>query len=110
MPIFSTPTVWMALMSAFNSVGVATAITATLNFIAVTAASMAASKLLSPKAPSFSDASLLDRNQTIRSPIAARQIIYGQCKTSGVLAPSQAFDASALLEAAGLEVMIADPA
>ena len=46
---------------------------------------MAASKLLSPKTPGFSDSSLLDRNQTIRSPIAARAIIYGQCKTSGTL-------------------------
>lgn len=85
MPIFATPTVWIALMNVVNSVAFATAVTATLNFIAITAASMAASKLLSPKAPSFSDSSLLDRNQTIRSPIAARQIIYGQCKTSGVL-------------------------
>jgi len=85
MPIFSAPTVWIALMNAFNSVAIATAVTATLNFIAVTAASMAASKLLSPKTPGFSDSSLLDRNQTIRSPIAARTIIYGQCKTSGTL-------------------------
>lgn len=85
MPVFSTPAVWIALMDAFGSVAAATAITATLNFVAITAASMAASKLLAPKAPSFSDSSLLDRNQTIRSPIAARQIIYGQCKTSGVL-------------------------
>ena len=85
MPIFSAPTVWIALMNAFNSVAIATAVTATLNFIAVTAASMAASKLLSPKTPGFSDSSLLDRNQTIRSPIAARTIVYGQCKTSGTL-------------------------
>lgn len=85
MPIFATPTVWIALMNVVNSVAFATAVTATLNFIAITAASMAASKLLAPKAPSFSDSSLLDRNQTIRSPIAARTIIYGQCKTSGVL-------------------------
>ena len=85
MPIFATPTIWIALMNVVNSVAFATAVTATLNFIAITAASMAASKLLAPKAPSFSDSSLLDRNQTIRSPIAARTIIYGQCKTSGVL-------------------------
>lgn len=41
---------------------------------------------------------------------AAVKLAAGERKTSGVLAPSQAFDASALLEAAGLEVMIADPA
>jgi len=56
-----------------------------IQFVAFVAASMAASKLLRPKMPSFSDASLTDRSQMIRSPIAARQIVYGQTKTSGVI-------------------------
>ena len=46
---------------------------------------MAVNKLLAPKMPSFSDPSLTDRNQMVRSPIAARQIIYGRTKTSGVV-------------------------
>lgn len=58
---------------------------AVVKFVAVTAASMAASKLLAPKTPGFSDASLADRTQMVRSPIAARQIVYGQTKVSGVL-------------------------
>ena len=67
------------------SVAAANAVMFVLKFIATTAASMAASKLLAPKAPSYSDPSLTDRSQMIRSPIAARQIIYGQTKTSGVI-------------------------
>ncbi len=58
---------------------------AVVKFVAVTAASMAASKLLAPKTPGFSDASLADRTQMVRSPIAARQIVYGETKVSGVL-------------------------
>lgn len=58
---------------------------AVVKFIAVTAATMAASKLLAPKMPSFNDASLANRTQMVRSPIAARQIIYGQTKVSGVV-------------------------
>ena len=46
---------------------------------------MAASKLLAPKMPSFSDASLSERSQMVRSPIASRQIIYGTAKVSGVV-------------------------
>lgn len=46
---------------------------------------MGANKLLAPKMPGFSDASLADRTQMVRSPIAARQIVYGQSKVSGVL-------------------------
>jgi len=46
---------------------------------------MAANKLLAPKMPSFSDASLADRTQMVRSPIAARQIVYGQTRVSGVV-------------------------
>jgi len=58
---------------------------ATVQFIAVTAASMAASKLLAPKMPSFSDSSLSERGQMVRSPIAARSIIYGRCRVSGTI-------------------------
>ena len=58
---------------------------AVVKFVAVTAASMAASKLLAPKTPGFSDSSLADRTQMVRSPIAARQIVYGETKVSGVL-------------------------
>jgi hypothetical protein len=72
-------------MNAFNSVAIATAITYVLNFVAITAASMAASKLLAPKAPSYTDASLSQRSQMVRSPIAARNIIYGRCRASGTV-------------------------
>jgi hypothetical protein len=58
---------------------------ATVQFIAVTGASMAASKLLAPKMPSFSDSSLSERSQLVRSPIAARSIIYGRCRVSGTI-------------------------
>jgi len=85
MPVFGTPTVWIALMNVFNNVAVAQAITATLNFIAVTAASMGASKLLQKKPPGFGDASLADRTQMVRSPVSARQIIYGETRVSGTM-------------------------
>ena len=58
---------------------------AVVNFVALTAASMAASKLLAPKTPSFADSSLAERSQMVRSPIASRQIIYGRSKVSGVV-------------------------
>lgn len=72
-------------MNVFNNVAVAQAITATLNFIAVTAASMGASKLLQKKPPGFGDASLADRTQMVRSPVSARQIIYGETRVSGTM-------------------------
>ena len=59
------------------------AVAAVLQFVAYVGSSMAASKLLSPKLPSYSD--IQDNQQMVRSPIAARQIIYGQAKVSGVL-------------------------
>jgi hypothetical protein len=87
-----------AVVAAFAGVSTATVITgaalyggsvaavaSTLSFIAVTAASMAASKLLAPKMPSFSDSSLSERSQMVRSPIAARSIIYGRSRVSGTL-------------------------
>jgi hypothetical protein len=56
-----------------------------LQFVALTAASMATNKLLAPKMPGFSDSSLADRTQMVRSPIAARQVVYGETRVSGVL-------------------------
>lgn len=61
------------------------AVTAVVSAIAITGAHMAVNKLLAPKMPSFSDPSLTDRNQMVRSPIAARQVIYGRAKVSGVI-------------------------
>jgi hypothetical protein len=58
---------------------------AVIQFVALTGASMAASKLLAPKMPSFSDSSLSKRSQMVRSPISSRQIIYGTTKVSGVV-------------------------
>lgn len=72
-------------MNTVNSVAFATAATAVLNFIAVTAATMAVSKLLAPKPPSFSDASLSQRSQMVRSPISARNMVYGRCRVSGTV-------------------------
>ena len=80
-----------AIASAFKAAGfyitsqALAMVAATVQFIAVTAASMAASKLLAPKMPSFSDASLSERGQMVRSPIAARSIIYGRCRVSGTI-------------------------
>jgi len=75
-----------------NAAGVVVVSMATLQatttlvaFVALTAANMAANKLLAPKMPSFNDASLANRTQMVRSPIAARQIIYGETKASGVV-------------------------
>jgi len=67
------------------SVGAAMAIATVVQFIATTAASMAASKLLAPKMPSFSDSSLSDRSQMVRSPISARTIVYGRMRVSGTI-------------------------
>ena len=60
-------------------------VAAVVQYVAITAASMAASKLLAPKMPSFADSSLAERSQMVRSPIASRQIIYGRSKVSGVV-------------------------
>jgi hypothetical protein len=65
-----------------GGLAVATSIT---TFIVVTAASMAASKLLAPKMPSFSDSSMTDRSQMVRNPISARSIVYGKCRVSGTI-------------------------
>ena len=62
----------------------ASAIATVLKYITYIGASMAASRLLRPKMPSFAD-SLGSRDQMVRSPIAARQIVYGRAKVSGVI-------------------------
>jgi hypothetical protein len=54
-------------------------------FTAVIGGSMAASKLLAPKMPSFADSSLSDRSQMVRSPISARTIVYGKSRVSGTI-------------------------
>jgi len=59
--------------------------TAVVTFVGVTAASMAASKLLAPKMPSFSDSSLTNRSQMTRNPISARSTVYGKCRVSGTI-------------------------
>lgn len=46
---------------------------------------MAASKLLAPKMPSFSDSSLTNRSQMTRNPISARSTVYGKCRVSGTI-------------------------
>ena len=58
---------------------------AVIKFAAITAASMAASKLLAPKMPSFADSSLSNRSQAVRNPISARTIVYGKCRVSGTI-------------------------
>lgn len=59
-------------------------VTGVVKFVGIMALSMAASKLLTPKAPSFAD-TLGSRGQMVRSPISARQIIYGRAKVSGTI-------------------------
>ena len=61
------------------------AIAKAIQFVAYVAASMGASKLLQKKMPGFSDASLADRTQMVRSPVSARQIVYGETRVSGTL-------------------------
>lgn len=74
-----------ALTVGVTSAAVATFIGYVVAYSAIIGASMAASKLLAPKAPSYSDASLSQRSQMVRSPIAARNIIYGRCRASGTV-------------------------
>jgi hypothetical protein len=77
---------WLGINTAFGA-GTITAATAlaTVKFIAVTAASMAASKLLAPKPPSFADSSMASRSQMVRSPISARTVAYGRSRVSGTM-------------------------
>ena len=68
-----------------TSATVATAIGVTVALTTIVAASMAASKLLAPKMPSFSDSSMTNRSQMVRSPISARSMVYGKCRVSGTI-------------------------
>jgi hypothetical protein len=72
-----------ALITAAVAAAKTITLTAFVKFIAVTAASMAASKLLAPKPPSFADSSIASRSQMVRSPISARNAVYGRCRVSG---------------------------
>lgn len=74
---------WLGLQTVGIAISQATAIFI-VKSIAVIGASMATSKLLAPKMPSMAD-SLGSRGQMIRSPIAARQIIYGRAKVAGAI-------------------------
>jgi hypothetical protein len=74
---------WLGLKTVGIAISEATAIFI-VKSIAVIGASMATSKLLAPKMPSMAD-SLGSRGQMIRSPIAARQIIYGRAKVAGAI-------------------------
>jgi hypothetical protein len=68
-----------------TSGAIATAIGYTVAFTTITAASMAASKLLAPKMPSFNDSSMTQRSQMVRSAISARSTVYGKCRVSGTI-------------------------
>jgi hypothetical protein len=74
-----------ALTVGVTSAAVATAIGYIVAYSAIIGASMAASKLLAPKMPSFSDSSLSNRSQMVRSPISARGIVYGKSRVSGTI-------------------------
>jgi hypothetical protein len=74
-----------ALTVGVTSAAIATAIGYIVAFTAVIGGSMAASKLLAPKMPSFADSSLSDRSQMVRSPISARTIVYGKSRVSGTV-------------------------
>ena len=65
--------------------GTIAAVAAVIKYTTYIAASMAASKLLAPKMPSFSDSSLSNRSQATRNPISARSTVYGKCRVSGTI-------------------------
>ena len=74
-----------ALITSIVTAAKAITLAAVIKFAAITAASMAVSKLLAPKMPSFSDSSLSDRSQATRNPISARTIVYGKTRVSGTI-------------------------
>jgi fibronectin type 3 domain-containing protein len=74
-----------ALITSFVTAAKAITLASVIKFAAITAASMAASKLLAPKMPSFADSSLSDRSQLTRNPISARTIVYGKSRVSGTI-------------------------
>jgi hypothetical protein len=57
------------------------ALIAVVTYAVPIALSMAATRLLAPKAPAYSD--LVGRGVMTRNPVAPRQIVYGQTKCSG---------------------------
>jgi hypothetical protein len=77
---------WLGINTAAGATVISQAAAiATVKFLAVTAASMAASKLLAPKPPSFADSSMASRSQMVRSPISARTVAYGRSRVSGTI-------------------------
>ena len=77
---------WLGINTAAGATVISQAAAiATVKFLAVTAASMAASKLLAPKPPSFADSSMASRSQLVRSPISARTVAYGRSRVSGTI-------------------------
>lgn len=66
------------------SMGTLAFVTGVVKFVGLVAIGMASSKLLAPKMPSFAD-NLGSRGQMVRSPISARQIVYGRARVSGTL-------------------------
>jgi len=71
------------IMKAGATYVVANVIATAVAYVAMVAVSMAVSRLLAPKMPSMGD--LNDRGIMTRSPVSARQIIYGQAKVSGTV-------------------------
>ena len=74
-----------ALITHIVTAAKAITLASVIKFAAITAASMAASKLLAPKMPSFADSSLSERSQATRNPISARTIVYGKSRVSGTI-------------------------
>lgn len=70
-----------AALAAGASTAIANAIVFIVPYLISIGLSMAATRLLAPKMPSYSDVS--SRGVMTRNPVAARQIIYGQAKVSG---------------------------
>lgn len=81
--MFAAFAVWFVTM--VLDIGAGTALGAFLvtatTIVITTGLSMAATRLLAPKMPSYSD--LAGRGVMTRNPVAARQIVYGQTKCSG---------------------------
>lgn len=71
------------IMDAGATYVVANVIATAVAYAAVIAVNMAVSRLLAPKMPAMGD--LNNRGIMTRSPISARQIIYGQAKVSGTV-------------------------
>ena len=81
--MFAAFAVWFVTIVLDIGAGTAlgAAIVTAVTFAVPIALSMAATRLLAPKMPSYSD--LAGRGVMTRNPVAARQIVYGQTKCSG---------------------------